>query len=155
AVTTDSNNKGIGAVLRSETGGATWELATIPPSHGEQGSYNMCIAAHPSDRQVVVLGWQIGVFVSTNKGDSWDLRSAPHRDQHALTFSERGPGEFSLFVASDGGLAISSDLGISWDSRYNKHLLNLEIYHPHGFESTPFDASTVVEGLISCATQDN
>jgi WD40 repeat protein len=160
AVTTDNNNEGIGAVLRSETGGATWELATIPAGHGGAGSYNMCIAAHPSDRQVVVLGWQIGVFVSTNRGDGWDLRRAPHKDQHALTFSERAPGEFSLFVASDGGLALSSDLGISWDTRYNKHLLNIEIYAPNyarptGFETTPFDASNEIQGLIACATQDN
>lgn len=160
AVTTDNQNVGMGAVLRSDAGGTAWSNVTIPANHGEQGSYNMCIAVHPSEQDTVVLGWKHGVFLSIDGGQSWQHRPAPHNDQHALLFSGQSNELFGLFVASDGGLGYSTDLGQSWDTRYNKHLLNIEIYAPNNalppyFDMSPFDASSEVEGLIASATQDN
>jgi len=161
AVSPDAGNDGIGALLQSTNGGNSWSAASIPPGAGEQGGYNMCIVAHPTIRETVVMGWQHGAFLSTNAGQSWQLRPAPHSDLHALVFVEQGAGmEYGLFVGSDGGLAFSGDLGTTWDTRYNKHLLGLEIYSPHdggpaGNDTNPFDVSDVVPGLIACATQDN
>ena len=161
AVSIDSSNVGIGALLQSTNGGANWSAAVIPPGAGEQGSYNMCIAAHPTSRDTVVVGWQKGAFVSIDAGHNWQLRPPPHEDLHALVFVQQGSGvEYGLFVASDGGLAFSGDLGATWDTRYNKHLLGLEIYSPHDggpnrHDTSPFDVSEAVAGLIACATQDN
>jgi photosystem II stability/assembly factor-like uncharacterized protein len=160
AVTTDTAYDSIGAVLRSDSGGITWETVATPAGAGGHGYYNICMAAHPSEQDTVVLGWQSGIFLSTNGGKTWQRRPAPHSDQHALIFSARGADDFGLYVASDGGLGYSADLGTSWDTRYNKHLLNIEIYAPNyarptGFETTRFDASNEIQGLIACATQDN
>jgi photosystem II stability/assembly factor-like uncharacterized protein len=121
----------------------------------------MCIAAHPTSPQTVVAGWQHGIFLSTDSGQTWANRPAPHADLHTLVFAEHGAGmEYGLFVGSDGGLAHSGDRGSTWDTRYNKHLLSLEIYGPYyggpkGTDTSPFDVSGAVPGLIACATQDN
>jgi hypothetical protein len=51
---------------------------------------------------------------------------------------------------------LSSDLGLSWDSRYNKHLRNLQYYGPvDQLGMSPFDTSRWHAGMHGGATQDN
>ncbi len=154
-ITVDNGNEGVGALLSTADGGATWQHASIPQGCGEQGDYNMCIAVHPSNPSLVVVGWQHGVHISHDDGLKWQLQAAPHSDQRALVFSEFAPGEFRLFVGSDGGVGLTADGGRTWDPRYNKHVLSLELYESRGFDPAPFDVNTAVEGIALCATQDN
>ena len=155
AVTDGGANGGIGAVLRSPDGGSNWTPVAIPPGAGNQGAYNNCIAAHPTQSDTVVLGWRDGPFLSQTGGTAWTLRKAHHGDLHALTFTESG-GDVWLYVGTDGGLALTSDLGETWDTRYNKHLLNLEFYGTLADGDTyPFDVSPVTSDLFGGGTQDN
>jgi hypothetical protein len=160
AAAADDDN--LGSIYRTNDGGATWAPCSLPTDPGNQGWYNNCIAVHVDDPDTVVVGWRNGAFFSTDKGQAWENRSkdSPHMhgDVHGLTF-ERTPDGVSLFAGTDGGVCLTNDLGKTWDSRYNKHLRNLQFY---GVESTfilgdngTFDASKSVPGLVGGATQDN
>jgi hypothetical protein len=154
AVAAAANNTILG-VLRSDDSGATWSARTTPatPDPGNQGFYNNCIAASPVDPDAVMVGWRTeGPFYSTDGGNSWTHpqdRSNPslHSDNHALTFARSPNG--ALFVGSDGGVAMSRDLGQSYTSKYNQELATLQFY------DNAFDVSSRFPGLMAGGTQDN
>lgn len=81
-----------------------------------------------------------------------------HGDIHAVYFDPRDPAGQTLYVATDGGVAVTRNLGLSWNSSINSHLLD------HQFQSSPTrysawggwsGASLVTPGLVAGALQDN
>lgn len=143
---------GVAALMHTTDGGESWNSLPIPADAGNQGWYNNCIAVHPADPATVAFGWRSGPFISTDSGSYWANRSDDpmHSDVHGLTFAN-GPAGVVLWAATDGGVFRSTDLGQAWDSRWNRHLLNLQFYNQSGaFDVCPQEAE-----LFAGATQDN
>src|SRR5712692_1384604 len=160
AVAAGPDDDHVGAVLRSGDGGNTWSLCQVPTNSGHLAWYNNCIAVHPTNSDIVALALGGGPFISLDRGQTWELRIGDgvsmHSDVHALTFEEMGDG-VGLYAGTDGGVCLSMDVGETWDSRYNKHLRNLQFFSPATdlSDNKPFDVSAVPLGLNGGATQDN
>ena len=163
-------------VLASRDGGQTWgqcgtKLTTSIADQGDllnaagnQGNgYNNCIQASPVNPDIVLLGWRnSGVFLSTDGGQSWELRQADqtsmhlHSDAHAVRFDPRVSSGHRFAVCSDGGVTTTDDLGYTYSSIHNEGLPNLQFQSipARAFDGT-FAASPVHPGLIAGALQDN
>lgn len=120
-----------------------------------QGGYDLCIAASPTNRNVVFVGG-INTWKTTNGGISWsvsnmwtdasqyNISNAPvvHADKHSLVFRKNG----DLFETNDGGIYISNDEGNSWADITN----NMVISQMYRIGVSQTNASMVIAGL-----QDN
>jgi len=105
---------------------------------GRQQDHNNCIGVS-ADPNIVAIGWQNGYFISTNGGGdinngtlTWRMvhaDSSPHLhpDVHAVVFDQFDRTNQTLYIASDGGIAITNDLGVSHSSRSNRQLPNLQL----------------------------
>jgi hypothetical protein len=167
-------------VLQSTDGGLTWSPcggATIedsikflrPPHGGEtgnQGGYNNCIAVSPFTPRIIALGWRRGPFISTDGGQTWvehgddgsgNNRSKHlHSDLHAVYFDPTDSTGQRLYVGSDGGVAMTPDLGQNFQSNFNRQLCNLQFCSnpARGFYGT-LSASYQFSGLVGGGLQDN
>ena len=153
------------AVMASTDGGATWGARTAPDKNvaGYQGSYNNCIAVSPQHPNQVVVGWLTGgAFFSDDGGNSWrhphtqESNSNLHNDLHAICFCRNG----AIFVGGDGGIAVSQDEGITYQSQFNRPLNNLQFYGGSKPAATThygatLTASSRYPGLLAGGLQDN
>jgi hypothetical protein len=153
------------AFIASTDGGATWGSRTAPnqAQAGFQGFYNNCIAVSPVHPNQVVVGWLSGgSFFSDDGGNSWrhpntqESNSNLHNDLHAICFCRNG----AVFVGGDGGIAVTSDEGISYQSQFNRPLNNLQFYgggHPTVMThyGAALTASSRYPGLLVGGLQDN
>lgn len=57
----------VGGFYRSRDGGATWSIHNT----GLDDYFVQCIAVHPRDSHIILLGMEGGVFKSTDGGDTW------------------------------------------------------------------------------------
>jgi len=92
-------------------------------SNTGQGGYDLCIAASPLDKNLVLIGG-INTWKSTDGGTTWTISNmwtsysgynfsgAPevHADKHTLNFKSDG----TLFEGNDGGIYKSTNSGTSW-----------------------------------------
>jgi hypothetical protein len=167
-------------VAHSKDGGRHWwktglDIASVPEPKdirfeaGDQGnSWNNCIAVSPATHRVVAFGWQAGVFLSMDEGNTWQVISdGPHlhADVHALLFTPTVDDKHYLYIGSDGGLA-QVDLDdftqgtLTVRSDYNRWLPTLQCYCtytvPRNFYGT-LSASRFqpTNGWVSSGLQDN
>lgn len=181
----DDTDGTIAAVWTSADGGRTWaSVGGMVTSHngaaispvslldtreggGQGATWNNCIAVSPTDPATVVIGWEIGMFVSrngtaTDGSASWNRLNNPtadsplHFDYHALVFETRPTAPGRLYVGSDGGLISTDDLRQTYLTGYNAALTDLQ------FESLPkrvyyglTSVSATVPGLLAGGLQDN
>ena len=155
-VSDDADFKGI---FVSNDGGESWlrKPSAIANSFTRgQAYYDLCIAASPSDPNIVFLGG-IDMYRSTNGGDGfakasrWELRTVDktnpayvHADQHSITFK---PNDGStVIVGNDGGVFVSTDGGHNWSERGND-LVTTQFY---GIAYAPSNPRLLYGG-----TQDN
>jgi hypothetical protein len=136
-----SGKQHIAAVVRSTQAGRSWQvvngmvgagsnLMTLSDAAGEQGDYNNCIAVSPVAPNTVLIGWQGGVFLSTDGGNKyvgWGTGGHLHSDVHAIYFDPRDPTGKTIFVGSDGGVAQTKDLGTTFTTFWNQFLANLQV----------------------------
>jgi hypothetical protein len=146
------------AVLASSDGGTTWTRVAIPPLQiagraepQNQGFYNNCIAVSPFDSKVVAIGW-MKHYMSRDGGKNWQVFDhldlpALHDDVHAVYFDPSMPPNERLYVCSDGGVALTSDQGQTFDTSFSRFLANIECYGWNTF--------SVHENFMACGTQDN
>lgn len=147
----------VNAFLSSSNGGMAWTLVAsptvtnvlqppndLPTVAGAQGGYDRCLAVSTMQSQTVALGWQYGLFISTDGGNTWKQHLTPnfpipaqdadaglHVDLWALAFAPTAGGGERLHIGSDGGVASTDgsstiELGSAFDSGYNKTLTNLK-----------------------------
>lgn len=137
------------AVLASYDGGLNWananvggggvsigeNVVSLGSAAGQQGnSRNNCIAVSPANPNQVALGWVKGPFVSQDSGWNWSQRSQGphvHADQAAVVFDPYDPTGQRMFVASDGGIIVTTNKGVTWASTFNRNLPNLQFLGSH------------------------
>ena len=168
------------AVLRSADGGYSWTAcglsvdgdpkgSTLPDLAGNQSRYNNAIDVSPVDERVVALGWRNGPWISTNRGqtwlpkgmgwsgDSWQFTSPHlHSDVHAVSFDRTDPIGRRLYVATDGGVAFTPDLGETFTSAGNEQLATLQF---QSFPARAYVGSLAASGgaanVVAGGLQDN
>ena len=126
AVVVNSNTRGLHAVWKSLNNGDSWAKHYDGSQAGHnllgykcngsdldkgQGEYDLCIAAHPTNADIVYIGG-VNTWKSTNGGLSWEISNhwsgqncaivdIVHADKHYLGFQ---PGTNHLFEGNDGGV---------------------------------------------------
>ncbi len=133
-------------IWKSINGGGSW--TKLPPSAASCGTqcwYNMTIAVHPTDPNVVLFGG-VSLFRSVNGGTTFTrVTSDIHVDQHYLAFDPQDPE--TVYVGNDGGIYRSTDGGRNWTT-LNTNLALTQFYA--GISLHPWDATVALGG-----TQDN
>jgi hypothetical protein len=150
-----------GAVRKSVDGGATWgdQLPGGGGYCGGQCGYDVAIAVHPTNPNLIYLGGQArsntsscpdAMKKSTDGGNTFvrDDGNTLHPDSHALAFDSTGN---TIFTTSDGGVwkgtvPVGSG-GTSWADLNLSPLNTLQFV---GIAVHPFDRNIVIGG-----TQDN
>jgi hypothetical protein len=166
----DSKNHEWLAVLRSDNGGQSWYLPYKDPARtalkamGSQADDNLCIAAHPTNADIVLLaGRRDGVLGSFHGATDWDLGKWPefpgnfHGDSRCLAFDPNDPDSNTVFAGGDGGFFVSHDLAVSWDSSCNTVLPTLVF---DGIDTPPtsthsLTASPAYPGVLAGGLVDN
>ncbi len=110
-----ATNGGFGGFYRSTNSGVNFTamntstyniLGYSPTTAGGQGSYNLCIDAHPLFKDIVTVGG-IYPWYTTNGGTSFTQLTAAstpnyiHPDTHDITYAPTGT---EIFISNDGGL---------------------------------------------------
>jgi hypothetical protein len=137
----------------------------------DSGRPNNALGAGPITPSRVALGWRAGPLLSDDGGrtfaliqDKYDPTGGDpskyehlHADIHAVLFDPTDAAGQRLFVASDGGLVRSDDLGVSFVSTYNQKLLNLQLLGTTAAREWygTLGASPTAPGLLGVGTQDN
>ena len=173
---TDEADGTVWGFLRSDDWGATWSVVstsvndtdpdpTLERRAGGQGyDWNNCIAVSPIHPNIVLVGWQYGPFYSSDRGQTWiqwGHRHRPsehlHADVHSLRFDLKDSLGKTVLIASDGGVVVTSDLGISFLSTYNRRFPSLQCYTTDGRRQSggTLGVSYDVDGLIAAGLQDN
>lgn len=115
----DASGKPISYFRKSADAGATWTNLTVPvgggPSiFGTQAWYDMILAVHPTDPNIIFAGGASHAR-SIDGGANWIndyAYFAPvHPDHHAFAFRPTNPNE--IIMGHDGGVDYSADWGNS------------------------------------------
>jgi photosystem II stability/assembly factor-like uncharacterized protein len=141
-----SGDEGTVYFYRTDDGGTTWTAAAGTVA-GKQLGYNLILAVHPTDPNILLFG-EVHLWRSSNGGATWiDVGAGSpglHADQHALTFHPTDGTK--VYAGNDGGAWYSSDGGTTWTHR-NKDLATLQYFGAamHG----------TYEAVMLGGTQDN
>ena len=137
-------------LYKSTDGGATWtQLSGAPNYLSSYGDYGHVVSVHPTGPDTVFVGG-FYVYRSLDGGSSWtDItdrgsNGRVHHNVHHMAWGADG----ALYVASDGGIWRSYDLGNSWEN-LNADLGITQFYSivPH-----PTNPDLVVGGTHSNGT---
>jgi photosystem II stability/assembly factor-like uncharacterized protein len=156
--------KMVSTFLRSTDGGASFKVTIVSdPANGTnfagyspdgtdnsgQGTYNMALAASPTDANEVHIG-NIITWKSTNGGDSFvattewmypNSRGYTHCDMHALEYYGN-----TLFTGSDGGIFKSTDKGDNY-TNISEGISNKMLYR--------IGCSAIDANIMGGGAQDN
>ena len=154
----DNDSDVIDQFYQSHDNGETWERITIdvPPGRrngpndlGVQGFYDINVAVHPRDANIVYLSgislWKAIRDKNTNNWRFSDIGLELHPDNHSFAFDSKNPE--ILYAGNDGGIYKSSDGGKTWDDNINQ-----------GLCITQFDfmeQHPISEKIIFAGAQDN
>ncbi|MCH8990947.1 MAG: hypothetical protein IIA44_04240 [Acidobacteria bacterium] len=133
-------------IWKTSDGAANWAgLAATGASCGLQCWYDMTIAIHPTNPDVVYFGG-VNLFKSTDGGANFsNISGSIHVDQHFFAFDPQTPS--TVFVGNDGGIYKSIDGGTTWTT-LNTNLALTQFYG--GVSLHPSNANFAIGG-----TQDN
>ena len=161
AVVSNSNSGLYGVYKSTNSGQEFQQVAGSNPNmlgwyegddSGGQGWYDLCIAASPTQADIVLIGG-VNTWRSMNGGNSWNMVNHwyggfgvqdVHADKHALVFRNDGV----LFEGNDGGIYVSPSNGTSdtWIDKTN----GMQISQMYKLGCAATSAGDVITGL-----QDN
>ena len=97
---------------RSRDGGRSWQA--IDPASAGTNLYAVAIRSDAADT-LAIGGWETGVRVSTDGGETWAERSdgLPSRRVQVLAFDPDHPGRIWAAIHEEGNYT-SDDLGLTW-----------------------------------------
>ncbi|NQV03285.1 MAG: hypothetical protein HQ542_11605 [Bacteroidia bacterium] len=110
-------------------------------SGNDQSTYDMCITAHPTDDQKIVVGGLV-TYKSTNGGSTFTAASTYresggnyiHPDIHDVAYS---PVNGYLYAVGDGGFHRSTNNGASWTDLYNG-IETTQFYHMTDYDANQY-----------------
>jgi len=154
------NASGTPVAYKTTNGGANWSQISAGTQLGgnfgsgwiDQGGYDLCIAADPTNANFVLAG-NVELHQSTNGSTfsvkritggttAWDCPS--HVDLHRIVFAPSNHNV--IYIACDGGIYKSTDNGTSWASA-NSGITTIQFYR---MASHPSKHDTLIGGA-----QDN
>ncbi|MGW6981640.1 glycosyl hydrolase [Streptomyces sp. NPDC054932] len=87
-----------------------------------QTGYNLHVAVHPTNANILFLG-EVGLYRSLTGGGTFTPVPGIHSDHHAFAF-DTSPSP-ACWDVNDGGVYVSTSNGLTWTSR-NRHLATLQ-----------------------------
>ena len=131
-----------GGVFRSDDAGWTWKRVNAKRKLRQRAFYYSRLVADPFDKDVV-YGLNVGLWKSTDGGETFDIRIfPPHGDHHDLWIDPNNPNR--MISANDGGGTVSINGGQSWtDQNYT----TTQFYHVMTTSDVPYH--------VAGAQQDN
>lgn len=162
AVASDANTNGLEGVYYSNNQGKTfakrnvtvnllgWQSSGNDWQNGGQGFYDLAITIDPKNDKYWLVGG-VNVWRSSDAGSTWSLanhwvgQGAPwvHADHHDLEFH---PRQNRLYDCNDGGIARSTDRGVTWRDIST----GLSIQQYYGLAVTEMNSTVTLAGA-----QDN
>lgn len=128
ALAARADDNGMEGIYKSLDKGATYNRVPVSQnllgwsasgnSAGGQGQYDLALDIHQNNANFIFVGG-VNIWRSTNGGGAWTLsahndgQGAPwvHADQH---FLKAHHGRNVVYACHDGGIARSTDYGVSW-----------------------------------------
>lgn len=95
---------------KSSDAGSTWSDTSAPNFTSNQGWYNLILAVHPTDPNLLIAGGT-NLAKTIDGGSTWEMLyyGLPHPDQHAIVFNPQNPNQ--VLIGNDGGVFFSNDYG--------------------------------------------
>ncbi|MDZ4729920.1 MAG: hypothetical protein SH820_08275 [Xanthomonadales bacterium] len=104
-----------GSLWESADHGANWTRV----DNGSFPANTVRVVHHPVDRWASYALTDHGLFISFNRGVSWEP-TALTEAVHGLAFVDQdGPNSPAMVVGTDGGIKLSVDEGVSWSDMSN------------------------------------
>lgn len=106
-----------GGVFRSDDGGENWKKVNENRALRQRAWYYSRITADTQDEDKVYV-MNVSYGVSTDGGETFTLKNAPHGDHHDLWIDPSNNQR--MVIADDGGAQVSNDGGTNWTTYYNQ-----------------------------------
>lgn len=148
----------INKFFQTKDGGNSWhnieievDVGLLNGNHdfGIQGNYNLNLAVHPMNPNVVYIGgvslWKAIYDPDVDKWNFTHIGQDIHQDHHSFAFSSSNPEV--IYAGNDGGIYKSEDGGNNWDDKINKGLCIAQF---ESMEQYPNDDKIIFAGV-----QDN
>ena len=103
-----------GGLFRSDDAGATWTLVNDDRNLRQRAFYYTRVYADPQDRDVM-YALNVGIYRSTDGGETMEQMSVPHGDNHDLWIAPSDPNR--MVEANDGGANVSWNGGETWTNQ--------------------------------------
>lgn len=106
-----------GGVYRSDDAGKTWEKVNENRALRQRAWYYSRLTADTQNVDKLYV-MNVSYGVSTDGGETFTLKNAPHGDHHDLWIDPNNNNR--MIIADDGGAQISNDGGNNWTTYYNQ-----------------------------------
>ncbi|MEU2288231.1 glycosyl hydrolase [Streptomyces sp. NPDC013178] len=113
---------GGGSVLATSNADATGHTHIFRFRICGQAGYDLHVAIHPSNPNILFLG-EVNLYRSLTGGGTFNPVPGIHSDHHAFAFDPASAA--TCWDVNDGGVYESTDTGLTWTSR-NRHLATLQ-----------------------------
>lgn len=141
-------------IKKSSDAGTTWTNVTNPDLTSNQAWYDMILAVHPTNPNLVIGGGNV-IGRTIDGGTTWvkQFYGTPHPDQHAIIFRTNAGSSNEVIIGNDGGVIYSPDYGDATDTSpifaTRNTGYNVTQYYGIGIKNIAGD------GYVLGGTQDN